>query len=77
MRDGVEGNNEQKWQKRSERRCRQGSVFACYCRYNGKTMQVVLKTHVFRPALWIKEGIINTIIVILLVKDMLYQETYI
>lgn len=40
-------------------------------------MQVVLKTHVFRPALWIKEGIINTIIVILLVKDMLYQETYI
>lgn len=45
-------------------------MFACYCRYDGKTLQAVLETHVFRPALWIKEGIINTIIVILLVKDI-------
>lgn len=47
-------------------------MFGFYCRYHGKTLKVVLETHVSRPALWIKEGIIITIIFIVIsfIKDI-------
>lgn len=44
-------------------------MFGCYFKYNGKTLEVVLETHISSPALWIKEGLI-----ILLIQDVMLTQ---
>lgn len=44
-------------------------MFGCYFKNNGKTLEVVLETHISSPALWIKEGLI-----ILLIQDVMLTQ---
>lgn len=56
-----EGHPGRKLSSSADEVCEAAQIFG-YFKYNGKTLEVVLETHISSTALWIKEGLIILLI---------------